>query len=177
MRTLFLSLIVSIPILFSQCGQKEDPHELYSQADSMLGLTMHLQSRIGSPGIKRLHDFEDEIILDLAVLSLLPEEDTTLAKYIELHNGLGQCMQACNQFHEETFFLESSLRDIMKEVELEGSDLQSLKDQLKFELENYMDLSERIDSSIALAMRQAEIFYSLKPEIEKIKEQIEPIPE
>ncbi|KKK62862.1 hypothetical protein LCGC14_3000080, partial [marine sediment metagenome] len=88
MRTLFLSLIVSIPILFSQCGQKEDPHELYSQADSMLGLTMHLQSRIGSPGIKRLHDFEDEIILDLAVLSLLPEEDTTLAKYLELHNGL-----------------------------------------------------------------------------------------
>jgi hypothetical protein len=177
MRTLLFSLIVSIPILFSQCGQKEDPHELYSQADSMLGLTMQLQSRMGSPGIKRLHDFEDEIIFDLAVLSLLPEEDTTLAKYLELHNGLGQCMQACNQFHEETFFLESSLRDIMKEVELEGSDLQSLEDQLKFELENYMDLSVRIDSSIALAMRQAEIFYSLKPEIEKIKEQIEPIPE
>ena len=124
----------------------------------MLGLTMHLQSRIGSPSIKRLHDFEDEIILDLAVLSLLPEKDTTLAKYLELHNGLGQCMQACNQFHEETFFLESSLRDIMKEVELEGSDLQSLEDQLKFELENYMDLSERIDSSIALAMRHAKIF-------------------
>ena len=175
--TILFTLFVSILILCSQCGQKEDPHELYSKADSILSLTLYLQSRLGSPEIQRLHDFEDEINSDLAVLSRLHEEDTSLSKYLELHNGLGQCMQACNQFHEEAFFLESSLREIMDKVESNDSDLQSLEDLLKFELDNYLDLSIRIDSSMALAIRQAEIFYSLKPEIEKIKELTEPIPD
>ncbi len=173
---LLSSLFVSIILFFCQCKQKEHPHEFYSEADSLLSLTMDLQSRISSPEIQRLHNFEDEINSDLAILSQLPEEDTSLIKYLELHNRLGQCMQACNQFHEETFFLESSLMEIMDQVENKDPDIKHLKEVLKFEMDNYRDLLIRIDSSMDLTIRHAKIFYSLKPEINKILKQLEPIP-
>ena len=138
---------------------------------------MDLQSRISSPGIQRLHDFENEISNDLAILSDTPEEDASMVKYLELYNGLGNCMQACNQFHEEAFLLENSLLDIIDQVQGKKPDRHTLIARLQFEKDNLRDLSTRIDSSLYLALQQAETFYSLKPEINKIKEQFFPEPD
>ncbi|MFC2112065.1 hypothetical protein ACFLTA_02250 [Bacteroidota bacterium] len=178
--TILFTIVVSIVFFLSQCGQKEDPNKLYTTADSLVNLALDLQSRIGSPDIQRLHDFEEEITLDLEMLTQLPEKDTSILKYLTLQNGLGQCMHACNQYHEEAFLLESSLREIMEQVESKEANLKDLEKMLDFEIENYIDLSKRIDSSLDLAIHQAETFYSLKPEIDKIKQGLDsladPIP-
>lgn len=161
---------------FPRCGQRENPHRIYTDADSLLELTMELQSRISSPEIQRLQEFQELINQDLELIESFPEENPSLVRYRELSIGLGQCMQACNQFHEEAFMLESSLREIMDLSHLKDADLKSLESRLQFESENLKDLSQRIDSSIRLALRQAETFYSLKPEIDQIKQQYTPDP-
>ncbi len=170
----FSSIILLI--CFSQCRPKEQPG-IYTEADSLLNLTLDLQARINSPEIQRLLDFQDEINEDLAILRPAAERDTLLIRYIELYNGLGQCMEACNQFHEETFLLEYALRDIMEQVRMKNADLESLESMFLFELENFNDLSGRMDSSINLAMHQAEIYYAIKPGIRKIMEGMDSIPD
>ena len=146
---------------------------VYSQADSLLTLTLKLQSRIGSPEIQRLHQFQAEINNDLMVLAELDNADTSLLRYRELNNGLGQCMQTCNNFHEEAFMLESSLREIIEQSGEKNADLKMLEDRLVYETENYNELFVRTDSSLKLIKLQAGIFYELKPEIDKIKQQIQ----
>jgi len=171
MRTSILSLcFLSVIICLNTCRQ-EVQHEIYIEADSLLRLTLVLQSRISSPEIQRLHDFEIEISKDLVTLSDTPEEDTSMVKYLELYNGLGNCMQACNQFHEEAFLLENSLLEIIDQVQGKNPDRHKLTARLQFEKDNLLDLSTRIESSLDLALLQAELFYALKPEINKIKEQ------
>jgi len=178
MRTSILSVCcLSVILCLNTCRQKEVQHKIYIEADSLLGLTLDLQSRISSPEIQRLHDFENEISNDLAILSDTPEEDTSMVKYLELYNGLGNCMQACNQFHEEAFLMENSLLEIIDQVQGKNPDRHKLRERLQFEKDNLLDLSGRIDSSIDLALQQAEIFYALKPEINKIREQYVPGPD
>ena len=162
---------------FTRCRQEENKHEIYVEADSLLALTLVLQSRISSPEIQRMHDFQEEINEDLSVLSPALEADPSIAKYLELHVGLGECLQACNQFHEEAYLLESSLLEIMDRVQSKEADLLKLYELLNFEIDNLEDLSGRIDSSMDLAIRKAEIFYTLKPEIDLIKERFGRIPE
>ena len=163
-------------ICFCQCRQPGQQHRIFITADSLLNLTLELQSRIGSPEIRRLHEFQEEINGDLSALSGYTEENAAYAGYLGLYEGLGQCMQACNQFHEEAFLLESALREIMEQIQMKETDPRDLEELLQFETENYQDLQVRIDSSIELAVRQAELFYTLKPEIDKLREQIEPVP-
>ncbi len=165
-----------ISVCFCSCGQMDRQLEIYASADSLLRLTQDLQAKIGSAEIQRLQHFEEEINRDLAALDSIRETDRSLVQYLELQDGLGQCMKACSQFHEETFLLESSLRDIMEKSRLKNADLEELKSRFRFELENYRDLSNRIDSSIRVATRQAEIYHSLKPEINRIKEGVDSIP-
>lgn len=172
MRTAIL-LLLSVPIvlILNGCNQKEDAHLIYAEADSLVSLTLALQSWIGSPEIQRLHDFEIEINHDLEFLSRLDVKDSSVTKYMELKDGLGQCLLACTQFHEEAFMLESSLEEIMKKSEPRNANMEELFELLQYERLNYMDLAGRIHSSMTIARGQAEIFYSLKPTIEKIKEQ------
>ncbi len=118
-----------------------------------------------------MHDFQSEINADIIILKDLGNEDTSLISYRELSNGLGQCMQACNQFHEEAFMLESSLREIMEQSIEKGANINKLEEMLKYEIQNYRDLYQRTDSSLKLVMYQAKIYYNLKPEIDRIKEQ------
>ena len=164
-------------LILGSCGQKEDPTELYLQADSLLTLVIDLQNRLGSPEIQRLHDFEQEINEDIQAFEELDEEAPILVRYLDLRNGLGQCMQACNQFHEEAFFLESEVRELIEDIRREESDPGKVRELLDFELGIYTDLSARIDSSMELAINQARIFYQLKPEIENLKEQFRDPPE
>jgi hypothetical protein len=172
MRTSILSFCcLSVIIFLSTCRQNEVQHKIYLEADSLLRITLDLQSSISSPGIQRLHDFEIEISKDLVTLSDIPEEDTSMVKYLELYNGLGNCKRACNQFHEEAFLLENSLLEIIDQVQGKKPDRHKLRKRLQFEKHNLLDLSTRIDSSLDLALQQAETFYALKPEINKIKEQ------
>lgn len=159
-------------VCFTRCRQQEKEHEIYATADSLIGLTLVLQSRIGSPEIHRMHNFQEEINEDLVILAPAPEEDTTIVKYLELHNVLGQCMQACNQYHEEAFLLETSLHEIMDQVQSKDADPEKLHELLQFEIDNYEDLSSRIDSSMDIAIRQAGIFYTLKPEIDRMMKRI-----
>lgn len=159
-------------VCFTRCRQQEKEHEIYTAADSLIGLTLVLQSRIGSPEIQRMHDFQEEINENLAMLTPVPKEDTTIVKYLELHDVLGQCMQACNQFHEEAFLLETSLYEIMDQVQSKDADPEKLHELLQFEIDNYEDLSRRIDSSLDIAIRQAGILYTLKPEIDRMMEGI-----
>jgi hypothetical protein len=172
MRSLFLTgAFLATLLCFYQCRQKEVSNEVYIRADSLLGLTLALQLKIGSPEIQRMHDFQEEIDSDLAFLDSYPDEDTSVNRYRELYNGLGQCMKACSQYHEEAYMLESSLREIMEQAGLKKSGPGALEKRLEFETDNYRDLSTRIDSSLNQAIRQAEIFYILKPGIDRIREQ------
>jgi len=172
MRRINLVLAFLLLILISsQCQLQETGNRVYSEADSILTLTLALQSRIGSPEIKRMNDFQAEINADMTELVNLENKDTTLVRYRDLFNGLGQCMQACNQFHEEGYILESSLREIMAESLEKRANMKKLEEMLIYETENYRDLFQRTDSSLKLVMRQAEIYYNLKPEIDRIKEQ------
>ena len=152
------------------CRQQETGNDLYAKADSLLRLTLALQAKIGSPEIQRMHDFQEEIGRDLSFLGNPPEEDTLVTRYRELYSGLGNCMQACNQYHEEVFMLESSLREIMDKSLAKGASPMVLNEILAFEMNNYNDLSGRIDSSLNQAIRQAETFYSLKPSIDSIRD-------
>jgi hypothetical protein len=77
-------------------------------------------------------------------------------------------MQACSQFHEEAFLLETTLREIMDQSSTEGADLKSLQELLIFEKQVYEDLSLRIDSSLRSAMDQARTYYVLKPMVEQL---------
>jgi len=169
---LFCAFLVLIKIS-TGCGKQESHAMVYTQADSLLTLTLKLQSRIGSPEIQRLHQFQTEINNDLSVLAGLENADTSLTRYRKLHNGLGQCMQTCNNFHEEAFMLESSLREIMEQSGEKNANLKMLEERLVFETENYNELFMRTDSSLELIRLQAGIFYKLKPEIDKIKEQVQ----
>jgi hypothetical protein len=153
------------------CGQQEPVNRVYAEADSVLALTLALQSRIGSPEIQRMHVFREEIGMDISTLPLLESTDPSIIRYLELYEGLGRCMKACNQFHEEAFMLESSLRDIMEQSLQKDANVGKLEELLSYETENYKDLHIRADSSLVVANRQAEIFYQLKPEINKIKEE------
>lgn len=172
MRQISLALLVLLLILItSRCNTKETGNRIYSEADSLLTLTLALQSRLGSPEIKRMTDFQSEINADMRLLVDIENGGESLQSYRELFNGLGQCRQACNQFHEEAFMLESTLREIMDGSLRKGSNMKKLEEMLVYEWVNYRDLYQRTDSSLNLVMRQAEIFYALKPEIERIKEQ------
>jgi hypothetical protein len=168
---LFTGAFLATLLCFNQCRQKEVRNEVFIRADSLLGLTLALQMKIGSPEIQRMHDFQEEIDNDLAFLDSYPDEDTSVNRYRELYNGLGQCMKACSQYHEEAFMLESSLREIMEQARLKKSVPGALERRLDFETDNYRDLSTRIDSSLHQAIRQAETFYSLKHEIDRFREQ------
>ncbi len=170
-RINFVLLILFLIISSSGCGKQEAVSRVYTEADSILTLTLALQSRIGSAEIQRMNVFQLEINADLADLKGLVLEDTSLTRYKELSDGLGQCMQACNQFHEEAFMLENSLREIMAESGEKKANMNKLEEMLIYEAEIYTDLYRRTDSSLAVAIMQAEIFYHLKPEIEKIKDQ------
>ena len=173
MRRIKFVLVYFILIINSSgCGKPESVSRVYTEADSILSLTLDLQSRIGSSEIQRMFEFQSEINTDMSVLKDLANEDTSLNRYRELSNELGHCMQACNQFHEEAFMLETSLREIMVISGEQDADKEKLRKRLKYETEIYTDLYMRADSSLALATLQAEIFYSLKPEIEKIKDQL-----
>ena len=68
--------------------------------------------------------------------------------------------------------LESSLREIMAASGEKIANMNKLEERLIYEAELYADLFRRTDSSLSVAILQAEIFYSLKPEIEKIKDQV-----
>jgi hypothetical protein len=162
---------LAVLLFLSQCWHRTDRDDLYTRADSLLGLTLGLQSRLGSPEIQRMHDFQVEIDSDFAFLDTFSLRPPSLARYRELYNGLGHCMQACSQYHEEAFILESSLREIMEKASLRKADRAALEERLEFESENYRDLSARIDSSLNLAIRQAETYYSLKPEINGLRDQ------
>ncbi len=164
-------------VCFTRCNHKEKEHEIYTKADSLIGLTMALQSRIGSPEIQRMHEFQEEIIEDLSKLMPVPEEDTSYIKYQELYNGLGQCLQSCSRFHEEAYMLETSLREIMVQIHSKEADPEKLYEQLQLEIDNYENLSARFDSSMSLAILNAEIFYSLKPGIDRMKEVISQVPD
>lgn len=166
-----------LTLFLGSCGQKEDPTALYLEADSLMTLVLDLQNRLGSSEIQRLYDFENEINQDILALDEVIEEKPALTQYLDLRNGLGQCMQACNQFHEEAFFLESTLRDLMTDITNEESNPEKIREQLDFELNIYTDLSFRVDSSMEVAINQARIFYELKPEIENLKEQFNDPPE
>ena len=169
---ILLSACLYLVICFTRCNQQEKEHEIYIKADSLIGLTMVLQSRIGSPEIQRMHEFQEEIIEDLSKLIPVPKEDTSYIKYQELYNGLGQCLQSCSQFHEEAYMLESSLREIMEQILSKEADLDKLHELLELEIDNYENLSARLDSSMNLAILNAKIFYSLKPGIDRMKEGI-----
>ncbi|MFC2081204.1 hypothetical protein ACFLR8_03240 [Bacteroidota bacterium] len=174
--TLFIACL-SILFSLTLCRQKENQHEIYMEADSLVALTMVLQSRIGSPEIQRMHEFQEEIDKDLSSLSAVPIKDTSLLKYQELYNRLGQCLQACNQYHEEAYLLESSLREIMVRIQSKEAELVNLHELLHLENDNYAKLSRRIDSSMDLAILHAEVFYSLKPGIDKMRGQIDLVPD
>ena len=164
---------LSLLFCFHNCRQQETKNEIYTVADSLLSLTLGLQLKISSPEIQRMHDFQQEINRDLPLLKPIVDKDTSVTSYMELYNGLGQCMHVCNQYHEEAFMLESSLREIMDQIQSREADLKSLETRLQFEIDNYRDLSRRIDSSLNIAIRQAETFYRLKPEIDRIREQVQ----
>jgi len=169
----FVLLILILIISSTGCGKQETVQSVYTEADSILTLTLDLQSRIGSGEIQRLNDFQSEINADISELGSFDSRDTSLIRYQELSIGLAQCMQACNQFHEEAYMLESSLRAIMAESGEKNANLNKLEELLDYEIGNYNDLFRRTDSSLAVATLKAEIFYSLKPEIDKIKGQVE----
>jgi hypothetical protein len=171
-RIYFVLLILLLLISSSGCGNQEIVSKVYTEADSILTLTLALQSRIGSAEIQRLHDFQSEINADIADLEGLVLEDTSITLYRELSNGLVHCMKACNQFHEEAYMLESSLREIMAASGEKIANMNKLEERLIYEAELYADLFRRTDSSLSVAILQAEIFYSLKPEIDKIKDQV-----
>ena len=173
MRRIHFLLPCFLLIIYSSgCRHQESVNLVYAEADSILTLTLALQSRIGSAEIQRMNEFQVEINADMSVLTDLDVKDTSLVKYRNLSTGLGQCMQACNQFHEEAFMIESSLRDIMYSSGQKNANMDKLEELLIYETENYLDLYIRADSSLALAMLQAKIFYRLKPEIEMIKNQL-----
>ena len=170
----YVLLIACIPTLLCMnlCRQQETRNHVYMEADSLLRLTLELQSKIGSPEVQRLHDFQEEIGRDLSMLGNLPVTDTSILRYRELYTDLGHCMQACNHYHEEAFMLESSLRDIMDRSLAKESIPPELEEILAFEMDIYNDLSLRIDSSLDQAIRQAGIFYSLKPRIDSIRDKV-----
>jgi hypothetical protein len=164
---------VCLAVLFSmgQCMQKEAMTGIQSRADSLLQLTLGLQAKLGSSDIRRMHDFQEEIEHDLAVLDTIAKGDPSLAPYRELSGKFGRCMKACSQYHEEAYMIESSLREIMDLSGTRDQDPQELKKRLSFETDNYEDLSQRVDSSLNQAMRQAEEYYSIKPGINRLLDQ------
>jgi hypothetical protein len=173
MRVTLLTVSSLILLLITiGCRQQEALPGLYTEADSILNLTMDIQARISSPEIQRMNDFQLEINTDLEFLEDIESDDTILVRYRDLAEGLGQCMQTCSHYHEEAFMLEASLRVILEQIRLKDPDLEDLQAKFNYEIENYQDLRKRIDSSLIIIGQQAEIFYSLKPEIDKIKTEI-----
>lgn len=166
-------ILLLLPLFFARCGHKNYHQEIYAGADSLLELTLELQARLGSREILRLDNFQQEITKDLSALPAGLEGNPSIGRYRELSDGLGQCMKACSQFHEEAFLLETSLREIQERAGQEETNRQELTEQLDFEKKIYVDLFLRIDSSFARAIRQAELFYTLQPEIQKIREESE----
>jgi hypothetical protein len=136
-------------------------------------MTLELQARISSPEIQRMHEFQLEIDADMELLGETGSQEEPLHQYRELYTELGDCMKACNHYHEEAFLLEDALRGMMEAMNEQNANQSKIREQLKYETANYLDLRERIDTSLAIAQRQAEIFYGLKPMIEELKEQLE----
>ncbi len=58
-----------------------------------------------------------------------------------------------------------------EQIQSEEGDKNNLRKELVLEIEYYNDLHSRIDSSLELAIQQAVVFYTLKPEIDRIKDE------
>jgi hypothetical protein len=171
-----LPIFLISSLVLSQCGGKVDPGQLHREADSLLKHVIELQNKLGSAEIQRINEFENELNEDIALLAGQGEEDTSLVKYLDLYNGLGQCMEICHQFHEEAFLLESSVRDILVEIGQEDAETENIREAISFEQSIYLDLASRVDSSLDLILEQVELFYRLKPEIEALKDSMQNVP-
>jgi len=140
---------------------------------------MELQQKISSPEIQRLSEFRDEILSDLDSLEIKvdpssgneedrPPADALVKQYIALNKDLAHCLQACSQFHEEAFILETTIMEIKKRPVEKGTNMDILRELLDGEWSVYTDLANRIDSSIENVNNHRKFFSALKPAIDSI---------
>ncbi len=147
--------------------------------DSLTALTLELQQKISSPEIHRLSEYLDEILLDLDSMDLRDDisiqgDEVALSsadlikQYLALNQDLAHCFEACNQFHEEAFMLETTILEIKGKAGLRGENQDALRKMLDGEWSIYKDLANRIDSGIKNVNHHSRLFYSLKPSIDSI---------
>ena len=175
-----LKPLVLFLLVFLLCSCKTQyGSQLTAEADSLVLLTLELQQRISSSEIQRLSEFRDEIILDLDSLGIRDDISTDaeeiilppgelIMQYVELNRDLVYCLQACSQFHEEAFMLETTIQEIKVQSGVKGADQDVLMELLEEEWLRYDDLACRIDSSIENVNHHSRLFYSLKPAIDSI---------
>ncbi len=169
--SVFLLVLIHI-----SCKPEQESH-IAGEADSLIQLTLDLQKAISSPGIHRLSEFRDEIIRDLELVETrhpkmameeAGQEASAIDLYMKLNLDLEHCLQACSQFHEEAYMLETTLSEIKGHLGQKGADEEILQDMIAREWMVYSDLATRIDSSIRNVELHSQVYYSLKPTIDSL---------
>ena len=164
-------------LLLSSVCRPEVESDLSREADSLIFLTLELQQTISSPDIQRLSEFQNEIIRDLNLIEtrrpglageLSERGPNILDQYLQLNQDLEYCLQACSQYHEEAYMLETTLAEIKEQLGQNGSDKEILRKMIQGEWMVYTDLALRIDSSIRNLELHSKVYYDLKPAIDSM---------
>ncbi len=163
---LTVSLLTGISCTSEKKGHTSDT------IDSLLIQLEEIQASIGSPEIQRLNEFYEEIRDDLSILSGSGYDSginiQMIQSYRLIDNNLNACLQSCNQFHEEAFLIESSLKEIAGLLEKRNENPGGLEKRLQDETELLSDLKKRVDSTRSSADLNVRSYYLLKPRIDSL---------